>query len=100
LRTRLAHAEAGYARARDALVPAGSTRRPIGGVGGARFGIKCLHAHLAHFLAGGDNPVGEVAARSARYDDCERRCVEVSAAGAPPRRVPEWREPTPGGERP
>jgi hypothetical protein len=21
-------------------------------------GVKCLHAHYAHFLAGGDDPVG------------------------------------------
>ncbi len=29
------------------------------GVGGTvSGGMKCLHAHLAHFLAGGDNPVG------------------------------------------
>jgi hypothetical protein len=31
------------------------------GVGGLRFvsQIKCLHAHLAHALAGGANPVGQ-----------------------------------------
>jgi hypothetical protein len=29
------------------------------GVGGTvAGGLKCLHAHLAHFLAGGENPVG------------------------------------------
>jgi exopolyphosphatase/guanosine-5'-triphosphate,3'-diphosphate pyrophosphatase len=34
-----------------------------GGVGGTRTGIKCLHAHLAYALVGGDDPVGaEVAA--------------------------------------
>jgi exopolyphosphatase/guanosine-5'-triphosphate,3'-diphosphate pyrophosphatase len=31
---------------------------PWGGVGGARRGIKCLHAHYAHHLAGGADPVG------------------------------------------
>jgi uncharacterized protein len=31
---------------------------PSGGVGGTRRGVKCLHAHLAWFLAGGDDPVG------------------------------------------
>ncbi len=31
-----------------------------GGVGGGKSGsLKCLHSHYAHFLAGGDNPVGE-----------------------------------------
>ena len=32
--------------------------RPSGGVGGTRVGVKCLHAHVAHLLAGGDDPVG------------------------------------------
>jgi hypothetical protein len=32
--------------------------RPFGGVGGTRRGVKCLHAHYAYFLAGGDDPVG------------------------------------------
>jgi hypothetical protein len=32
--------------------------RPSGGVGGTRVGVKCLHAHLAYHLAGGDDPVG------------------------------------------
>ena len=31
---------------------------PSGGVGGTRIGVKCLHAHLANFLAGADDPVG------------------------------------------
>jgi exopolyphosphatase/guanosine-5'-triphosphate,3'-diphosphate pyrophosphatase len=30
-----------------------------GGVGGSRSGVKCLHAHYAHHLAGGPDPVGE-----------------------------------------
>jgi hypothetical protein len=32
--------------------------RPHGGVGGTRVGVKCLHAHVAYHLAGGDDPVG------------------------------------------
>jgi hypothetical protein len=32
--------------------------RPSGGVGGTRKGVKCLHAHLAYSLAGGDDPIG------------------------------------------
>lgn len=31
---------------------------PYGGVGGTRTGIKCLHAHVAYSLAGGEDPVG------------------------------------------
>jgi uncharacterized protein len=61
----LAGAHARYAAERDALVPAGHAGpRPSGGVGGTRTGVKCLHAHLAWWLVGGDDPVGDwVAAR-------------------------------------
>lgn len=52
-------AHAAYARARDAEIPVDHEGpRPSGGVGGTRVGVKCLHAHYAHFLAGGDDPVG------------------------------------------
>jgi hypothetical protein len=45
-------AHARYEALRDAAVPAGhSGPRPSGGVGGTRRGVKCLHAHLAWFLA-------------------------------------------------
>ena len=33
-----------------------------GGVGGTRVGVKCLHAHLANFLVGASDPVGELVA--------------------------------------
>lgn len=55
----LAEAHARYAAERDAAIPPGHTGpRPSGGVGGTRQGVKCLHAHLAWHLAGGDDPVG------------------------------------------
>jgi hypothetical protein len=55
----VATAHACYAAERDAAIPAGYTGpRPSGGVGGTRQGVKCLHAHLAWYLAGGDDPVG------------------------------------------
>jgi uncharacterized protein len=48
-----------YARERDAaLPPAHRGPVPSGGVGGTRRGVKCLHAHYAYYLAGGDDPVG------------------------------------------
>ena len=48
-----------YARERDDALPADHDGpRPSGGVGGTRTGVKCLHAHYAWFLAGGDDPVG------------------------------------------
>ncbi len=55
----LADAHARYAADRDAALPPGWTGpRPRGGVGGTATGVKCLHAHYAWFLAGGDDPVG------------------------------------------
>lgn len=52
-------AHARYAAERDAALPAGHTGpRPTGGVGGTRRGVKCLHAHYAWHLAGGNDPVG------------------------------------------
>ena len=56
----LAAAHARYAAERDATVADDhGGPRPSGGVGGTRQGVKCLHAHLAWWLAGGDDPVGE-----------------------------------------
>jgi hypothetical protein len=55
----LADAHRRYAAERDALIPADREGpRPSGGVAGTRTGVKCLHAHYAWFLAGGDDPVG------------------------------------------
>ena len=55
----LAAAHRRYAAERDAVLPDDHTGpRPSGGVGGTRTGVKCLHAHLAWHLAGGDDPVG------------------------------------------
>jgi hypothetical protein len=52
-----------YAAERDALLPTTWTGpKPSGGVGGTRQGVKCLHAHVAWWLAGGDDPVGAWAA--------------------------------------
>jgi hypothetical protein len=66
-------AHARYAAERDRAVPSKWTgARPIGGVGGTRRGVKCLHAHYAWYLAGGDDPVG--------------RWVEEHLSGTPNRR--------------
>lgn len=55
----VAGAHARYAAERDAALPADHVGpRPSGGVGGTRTGVKCLHAHYAWHLAGGDDPVG------------------------------------------
>ena len=48
-----------YAAERDAVIdPDHVGPRPHGGVGGTRTGVKCLHAHVAYCLAGGDDPIG------------------------------------------
>lgn len=48
-----------YATERDSQIPAEHTGpRPHGGVAGTRTGVKCLHAHYAHWLAGGKDVVG------------------------------------------
>jgi hypothetical protein len=55
----LAAAHARYAAERDAAIPPDHEGpRPSGGVGGTRIGVKCLHAHYAWYLAGGDDPIG------------------------------------------
>jgi exopolyphosphatase / guanosine-5'-triphosphate,3'-diphosphate pyrophosphatase len=52
-------AHTAYAAERDASLPSGwAGPGPSGGVGGTRRGVKCLHAHYAWYLAGGDDPVG------------------------------------------
>jgi hypothetical protein len=48
-----------YAEGRDALIAKDRVGpRPHGGVGGTRHGVKCLHAHVAWWLTGADDPVG------------------------------------------
>jgi hypothetical protein len=61
-----------YAAERDAAIPAGHQGpRPHGGVGGTRRGVKCLHAHYAFHLAGGDDPVGRWVAAALAEEDTE-----------------------------
>jgi hypothetical protein len=56
----LDRSHAAYRAERDACIPADHEGpRPFGGVGGTRVGVKCLHAHYAHHLAGGVDPVGQ-----------------------------------------
>lgn len=59
-----------YAAERDAAIPDEyEGPRPHGGVGGTRRGVKCLHAHYAWHLAGGDDPVGRWVATALAEDD-------------------------------
>jgi hypothetical protein len=55
----IAAAHRAYAAERDAALPPNYDGPvPSGGVAGTREGVKCLHAHYAWYLAGGDDPVG------------------------------------------
>ena len=73
----LADAHARYAAERDRLIEPDQTGpRPSGGVGGTRVGVKCLHAHLAWWLVGGNDPVGAWAA--------ERLAPTLAEAGLGP----------------
>ena len=55
----IATAHDAYRLSRDAAISASHTGvTPSGGVGGTRVGVKCLHAHMAWWLAGGEDPVG------------------------------------------
>ena len=59
-----------YAAERDAeIAPDHPGPRPTGGVAGTRTGVKCLHAHYAYFLAGGDDPVGRWVAEHLAAED-------------------------------
>lgn len=78
-----AHGE--YRAERDRLLQPGTEPAPAGGVGGARAGVKCLHAHYAHTRAGGENPVGALVADWVEPYDCPVPCV---VDGEP---NPEWR---------
>jgi hypothetical protein len=46
------------------------------GIGGVdnEAGIKCLHAHYAHYLASGENPLGEIVHKLVSDIKCERQC--------------------------
>jgi exopolyphosphatase/guanosine-5'-triphosphate,3'-diphosphate pyrophosphatase len=77
-RLRLAHQS--YARERG-LLHRGA--EDWGGVGGAARGVKCLHAHYAYWLAGGDDPIGRwvadrlVSGEPVHYEKPARRVAAV-----------------------
>ncbi len=81
----LAFAHTRYAAERDAEIPADHTGpRPSGGVGGTRTGVKCLHAHWAWHLAGGDDPVGrwiERRLRSLHFELSDESMVAILPGG-------------------
>lgn len=74
---RLSDAIDRYRRARDRHEPIEDSGGPPGG-GPER--IKCVHAHVAHELFGGNNPVGAWALAQAQYPDCAVPCFSVTDA--------------------
>ena len=60
----LAATHAGYATLRQARIVRTDLVAPSGGVGGTRTGVKCLHAHLAYYVTGAHDPVGQLVAET------------------------------------
>jgi len=67
----LARTHDDYRRRREAATVRHDAIAPAGGVGGTRVGVKCLHAHLANYLAGHDDPVGRLVAADVALPDLE-----------------------------
>ena len=71
---------AAYVARRDARGPSGAIPAPTGhpgggGMAGGRGRVKCLHAHTAHQLMTGDNPVGAAVLALLGWVDPEEPCV-------------------------
>ena len=81
-----------YEQDRDAMI-AGvpPPHLPSGGVGGARRGVKCLHAHYADHAAGNENPVGADTAATIEPLNCTIPCVASNEETVG--RNPDWTEP-------
>ncbi|MGH2706959.1 MAG: DUF501 domain-containing protein [Actinomycetota bacterium] len=62
-----------YVRRRDAIEPLGASKHP----GGGPERVKCLHAHVAHHLMTGDNPVGAAALEALAWTDPTEPCVSL-----------------------
>ena len=81
-----------YQNEREARIPdAYRGHRPTGGVGGARAGVKCLHAHYADTAAGNANPIGAWTAERIEPLDCTTPCVALVDGSWS--RNPAWIEP-------
>lgn len=79
----------------------------VGSAGGMPTHVKCLHVHLGHHLATGDNPVGAWTYERIAPMPCPGPCVEESlleeayGPGAPPEGSEEaWEAAAPPDERP
>ncbi len=72
LRARLASALDRYRARRDSHARIEVSGGPPGG-GPDR--VKCLHSHVAHELAGRDNPVGSLTMAATGWPDCIAPCI-------------------------
>lgn len=72
---RLARTHDDYAARRRTATVRIDVVQAQGGVGGTRVGVKCLHAHLANFLVGADDPVGELVAEAVGLPELRREQV-------------------------
>jgi hypothetical protein len=77
LRTRLQKSLTAYVAHRDSYevidgdIPGGGPDR-----------VKCLHAHVAHELAGGANPAGAWALADTGHPDCIEPCFALTPDGS------------------
>jgi hypothetical protein len=62
-----------YVARRDAIEPLGASQHP----GGGPDHVKCLHAHVAHHLVTGDNPVGAAALEALAWTDPPESCIAL-----------------------
>lgn len=79
LSSRLRDADVAYREAR-ALEGGGDDAAAGVGIGGERdmFGVKCLHSHVAAYLAGIDDPIGESLMEDMARECDDERCGEIS----------------------
>ncbi len=78
LRGRLGKALDAYKTRRDAHEPIEDSGAPPGG-GPDR--VKCAHAHVAHSLVEGNNPIGAAALAETGFPDCVVPCFSVRDPG-------------------
>jgi hypothetical protein len=78
LRARLAAAIDDYRSRRDAMEAIEDAGSPPGG-GPDR--VKCAHAHVAHELVSGINPIGALALSATGFPSCVEPCVSIGPPG-------------------
>lgn len=71
MRSQLVDSTASYVARRGSKGDLGSSNHP----GGGPDRVKCLHAHVAHQLIAGDNPVGQAAIDDLGWQDPKEPCA-------------------------